>query len=128
MAEIPNPTTQNQGKKRGQNAARGTPPTQRKQNATKRKKPEKQNRQNSLGKRLRERVEQIGVDVQHDRVQHERKNRRTQKEQKTEKLIACRRSSLLKPVALKETVMVTAHPLGDPKTPNHTKLQTGTGT
>ena len=32
------------------------------------------------------------------------------------------------PVALKETVMLTAHPPGDPKTPNHTDLQTRTGT
>ena len=100
MAEIPNPTTRNQRKPGGQNAARGAPPTQRKQNATKREEPRK-NRQNVLGVHLVERVEPSDVGVQRGRAQHAKKKHVVKKQKTTNKLISCRRSVLLNPVALK---------------------------
>ena len=71
----------------------------------------------NIGERLREHVELIEVAVLLGVGQHAKKTvvNTKQKTNKT-KFIACRRSSLLKPVALKETVMVTAHtPGGTPK-------------
>ena len=105
-------------RKGGQNAARGTPPTQRKQNATKREEPRK-NRQNVLGVHLVERVEPSEVGVQRGRAQHAKTKTRRQKTKKDDQ-----QTHLLSSVSppqpcrpKRKKVVVTAHPPGGPPKP-----------
>ena len=127
MAEIPNPTTRNQREK-GDKTQQGEPHQPR---GSKTPQNAKKKSAKCLGERLREHVEPSGEVVQRGRVQHERKKvvEHKKNRKQTNKLIACHRSVLLNPVALKGKGRGdSTPPRGDPKTPNQTNPLTGTGT
>ena len=111
MAEIPNPTTRNQRKRRGTKRSKGNPTNPEEAERQKNAKTRETETTKILGERLREHVELMEVDVQRARGQHERKkssNTKRTKNRKTHRLSSVSPPQPCRPK--KKKVVVTAHP------------------